>query len=354
MRRYYLLSKVFFLSVVFLGMLSMGFSVETQPEEARLAVVHAKGSLYLMSYTSEGKTDLSKLPFYYYWGVIENNQTLYTLISHKEGSLAARYDLRPEIKKTAEFTLDDKGFRCLFVRDRNLYLGSKDLWHIDFTVEPPVIKEYEKIPPDYAKDDPSDAYMFKEKTIDAFALSKDTLFVADNVMQPIYLLRYNIADPRNPVHIETRDFGGGPNERVTGADADEKHFLLFRVFSRLDGFGSELDVYEADSLNRITTRSVYNPRREESAERKTWHKGVLAGGKVFVAADREGLGSFVIAKESPFTIEDASAPCVWLKKDGRFLLSLTGTSVVIYTIENDGKLARLTSVDLPETCTEIW
>ncbi|MCJ7680029.1 MAG: hypothetical protein MUP70_04805 [Candidatus Aminicenantes bacterium] len=324
-----------------------------EPDGKNRAVIHAKGSLYLLSYSDDGETELKKLPFYCYRGVIENNRTLYTLSAGEEESTIARYDLGSEINKTAEFSLQDRGLRCLFVKDQNLYLGSKDLWHIDFNADPPATKQYKKIPPDYAKDNPDEAYMFEDKTIDSLAVSGDTLFAADNVMEPIYLLLYNVSNPRKPVHITTKHLQDDVNEWVRGSDADDKHYLMLRSFSRMDGSGFEIDVYEAGSMQVITRRAVYMSRQEPS-EKRAWNNAVLAEDRVFVAADNQGLASFEIAEKSSFEIVEGETPCRWIKKDGKFLLSLTGNSVIVYTLGDGGKLTLLSKTELPEECTEIW
>ena len=354
------MKKVLFVLICFLIVSICAFSEKNisqagakDPASVTRLIVHTKGSLYLVNYRQGGRSDVNKLPFYFYWGVVENNQTLYALISDRESSKVARYDLVPEVSKNYELILEEKGFRCVFLKDKNFYMGSKNLWHINFNTSPPQLKNYQKIPPAEDVAAGTKPYLFKEKTIDAFALSGDTLFVADNVMRPIYLLQYNISNPARPVHISTRDFGGGPNEFVKSADADENHFLLFLSFSRMDGWGHNIDIYHAGTLKLVTRRGEYMPRQGE-AESKVWVNAVLAGDHVYVSAEKRGLASFKIAAESPFRIEDGSAPCLWLKKDGLTLYSLTGKQVLVYKIGENGRLNRMAAIDLPEVCTEIW
>ncbi len=318
-------------------------------------VFQSERVLYVVRSWTTGQPEIEQLSLDCHLGYVDNDSTLYTVKRNEKETKVFRHSLTPKVQNLSSVNLPDVHVHSLIARQGNLYLGSRDLWHIDFNKETPEVRKLDKVPPESIKEDDYFLSFFQNKTIDALAISENTLYAVDNVMEPKFLLLFNLSDPQKPVHIESRDFGGGINQRVQGADANENHLILFESFSRMDGWGKLISVYALNPIKKLKEHEQYFPRTETEStdERSPWNNSVLIGDRFFISAGKQGIMSFPIGEKEKVLSLEKSAPCLWLKAVSGWLISLQGETALLYDISSDLRIEPI-SITFSSPCRRIF
>jgi hypothetical protein len=321
-------------------------------ESGSVFVLKSESGLIAVNIPDAGEPLIQSLGLDCDLGEVGKDGQFYSVKIGQEKTRVGFHNLFPEFNTISEAELPSPHIRSVLAVDSDLYLGGKNLWRVNFHPARIQVEEYEKVPPE-GEDEGSE--LFKNKTIDALARTGPSLYAVDNIWAPKFLLIYDVSQSFNPRHLLTRDFGGGVNQRVYGADADKNHLMVFEKYSRMDGWGTLISVYLRDPLKKIrqseTHFSIMEAKWEER-DRDDWSNALLLDGKIVISGGKAGLlVSDISREEAPLQLH--SSPCRWVLKRGNRLMALHGSKATVYTLSGSTP-GNPVEIELPAECRRIF
>jgi hypothetical protein len=132
------------------------------------------------------------------------------------------------------------------------------------------------------------------KRMDDLLLDGDRLIVVDNCIEPKYLLRYDVSDPRSPRLLDTRDLPvHSTYETVYSAALGSRWMALLSRSCNHAWLGVHIAVYDRETLEErgaMTGTGKGSYRGDEGEPRYDWRQLALHENTLLVAAGIEGIG----------------------------------------------------------------
>jgi hypothetical protein len=339
---------------VFLLILGMGLpgSAVEEADPGTIFVLKSQSGLIALMVPEGGKPVIRELPLKCDLGTVAEDGRFYSVTVSEEETEVGFHAVFPELQTVRKAKVPSPHIKSILAVEWDLYLGGKSLWRVNFYPAITQVEEYEKIPPE---EEEEASEFFKNKTIDALTRAESTLYAVDNIYTPKYLLTYDVSQSFSPKHLQTKGFGGGVNQWVYGADADQDHLMLFEKYSRMDGWGTLISLYSRDPLKKIRQAETFFSRREsrwEDRDKEDWSNALLLDGKVVISGGKAGLLiSDFSREEAPQQVHPSL--CRWVLKRGGRLLALHGTTATVFAIAGD-TLKNPEEIRLPAECSRIF
>jgi hypothetical protein len=144
---------------------------------------------------------------------------------------------------------------------------------------------------------------FDKRVIDALAVDGDRLLAFDNVMRPVYVFIFDLADPRRPAWREARDVTSGLWAAIAGVAVGSRFVAAIQTQGSRSGPTYTVMLLERASLKRVAAMSA----RPGTTRLPTFRAMAIVDDVLFLASATRGLGRLDLRRLAdlrPLKIDD--------------------------------------------------